>query len=221
MSLGPEGIAFLKRLKRNNKREWFQAHQAEYHEQLKLPARQTVEELRALIQPLYPQLEMSPRSVYRINRDTRFSEDKTPYKTWVGFYFWDRRFAKDQAPGLYIGMDPTGIALGGGCYRFESMQRAIFRERVMDGASLESFARALVPLKKTRFELKGRELKKIPRGYDPDHPHAQYLLHNGLFASKELDFPKSFGSSRFSRELARLLEPTVPLMRWFADNLPR
>ncbi|NDD90533.1 DUF2461 domain-containing protein [bacterium] len=212
-------IRFLKALKRNNRREWFDAHRKEYEQAVKLPARQWVAELRPLLIKLSPHLEISPRSIYRINRDTRFSDDKTPYKTWVGFSFWDRRFKKDQAPGYYFGIDPTGFALGAGIYRFEPLQRAVFRERLVEEFSGQSFASAIKPLKRARFELKGRELKKIPQGYDPWHPLADYLRHNGLYASKEFDFPSSFGTAKFTRDVVRCLEPCAPLMAWLSEHL--
>ncbi|MEN9723570.1 MAG: hypothetical protein RJB38_1556 [Pseudomonadota bacterium] len=214
-------IRFLRALKRNNRKEWFDAHRQEYEQALKLPARQWVSELRPLLIQLSPHLEISPRSIYRINRDTRFSDDKTPYKTWVGFLFWDRRFQKEQAPGYYVGIDPTGIALGAGVYRFESLQRAVFRERLVEEFSGQAFALAMKPLKRARFELRGRELKKIPQGYDPKHPLADYLRHNGFYASKEFDFPSSFGTSKFARDLVRFLEPCAPLMAWLGEHLRR
>lgn len=212
-------LRFLKSLKRNNTREWFDAHRDEYEASVKVPVRNLVAELRPLLLKRFPHLEVSPKSVYRINRDTRFSDDKTPYKTWIGCLFWDRRFARNEGPALYLGMDSTGITMGGGIWRFESLQRAIFRERVTTDPSERSFGIAIQASKRSGFELMGKELKKVPQGFDPDHPHVEYLKHNGLYASKELDMPKSFGTARFARDLARLFEPCAPITGWLASEL--
>lgn len=218
-NLGQPMVKFLKALKRNNKREWFHSHQEQYELSIKRPARVWLEQFRPLVIKSFAQLEVSPRSIYRINRDTRFTDDKTPYKTWIGFLFRDRRFAKDLAPALYVGMDPTGIALGAGIWRFEGTQRAVFRERVTTEPGAAEFMQASRELKRAGFEVMGRDLKKIPKGYDPDHPNAPYLLHNGLYASRELDFPKSFGTARFASDLARILSPCRGLMEWMARHL--
>ncbi len=212
-------LRFLKRLKRNNTREWFDQHRDEYEATIKIPVRKLVAELRPLLVSRLPHLEVSARSVYRINRDTRFSDDKTPYKTWVGCLFWDRRFKRNEGPALYLGLDPTGIAIGGGIWRFEPLQRAIFRERVTTPPSESEFASAASRAKKAGYELLGRELKKVPAGYDPDHPHVDFLLHNGLYASRELDMPSGFGGPRFAPQLAKLFDPCVPLMGWLASEI--
>lgn len=218
-TLGQPMVKFLRALKRNNKREWFHSHQQEYELSIKRPARAWLEEFRPLILKSFAQLEVSPRSIYRINRDTRFTDDKTPYKTWIGFLFRDRRFAKEIAPALYLGMDPTGIAMGAGIWRFDPLQRAVFRERVTCEPGASEFAQAVRALGRPGFEVMGRELKKIPKGYDPEHPNADFLLHNGLYASKELDFPKAFGTPRFATEIARLFEPCRGIMEWMARQL--
>ncbi len=219
--LGEPAIKFLRSLKRHNTREWFDSHRDQYEHDLRDPARRLAEELRPLLSPRFPWLEISGRSLFRINRDTRFSDDKTPYKTWIGYWFRDRRFDKDWSPGLYLGLDPTGLALGGGIWRFQSLQRAIYRERISQAPSDTGFSNALAPLERAGFELKGRDLKKIPRGYDPEHSNAEYLLHNGLYAAKEIDFPKSFGTPRFAADVAKRLEPCKDLIDWMAAQLPK
>jgi len=217
--LNQDTIRFLKRLKRNNTREWFDAHRKEYEQVVRAPSRRLVDELAPLLRVKFPHLEVSHRSIYRINRDTRFSDDKTPYKTWIGFLFRDRRFDKESAPALYLGLDHTGLALGAGIWRFESLQRAVFRERVVHEPTQSAFAHAIFQAKKSGFELLGKELKKVPAGYDIDHPHADFLMHNGFYASLELDMPKSFGTDLFAKELLKRFESIAPLLQWMSSNL--
>lgn len=217
--LDSSSLRFLRGLKRNNTREWFDAHRSEYEAAIKLPIRRLVSELRPLLIPRLPHLEISPRSVYRINRDTRFSDDKTPYKTWLGCLFWDRRFKRNEGPALYLGLDPTGIAIGGGIWRFEPLQRAVFRERVTTRPSEVSFREAVSRARRNGYEMLGKELKKVPVGFDPDHPNVEFLLHNGFYASRELDMPSGFGTPRLAGQIARLYEPCVPIMNWLASEL--
>ncbi len=219
--LGEPAVRFLRALKRNNRRDWFDAHRDRYEVELKKPAKRLAEDLRPLLSPHYPWLEFSNKALFRINRDTRFSDDKTPYKTWMGYWFRDRRFDKEWASGLYLGLDPTGLALGCGIWRFQSLQRSIFRERITQSPSEMSFVRAIDALEQAGFEMKGRDLKRIPAGYDPDHVNAPFLRHNGLYAAKEIDFPKSFGTARFASDLAKLFKPCSELLDWMATQLPR
>lgn len=217
--LDASSLRFLRSLKRNNTRQWFDAHRDEYEATIKAPVRKLVSDLRPLLSSKLPHLEVTPRSVYRINRDTRFSDDKTPYKTWVGCLFWDRRFKRNEGPALYLGLDPTGIAIGGGIWRFEPLQRAVFRERVTTAPSDHSFGVAVKKARRSGFELMGRELKKVPPGFEPEHPNVEFLMHNGLYASRELDMPSGFGSPRFAGQIAKLYEPCIPLMNWLASEL--
>ncbi|MGB2870076.1 MAG: TIGR02453 family protein, partial [Bacteroidota bacterium] len=83
-----EGIAFFKKLKRNNSREWFEKHKGEYEEQVKLPMQCLVAALRPHFARFAPEYELNPkRAIFRIYRDVRFSKDKTPYKTHVAAHF--------------------------------------------------------------------------------------------------------------------------------------
>ncbi|MBU6375425.1 MAG: TIGR02453 family protein [Bdellovibrionales bacterium] len=190
-NLDESSLRFLKRLKRNNTREWFDQNREEYEATIKIPVRKLVAELRPLLLSRLPHLEVSPKSVYRINRDTRFSDDKTPYKTWIGCLFWDRRFKRNEGPALYLGLDPTGIAIGGGIWRFEPLQRALFRERVTTFPSERTFADAASRAKRAGYKLLGREL----------------------------DMPSGFGGHRFASQIAKLYEPCVPLMSWLASEI--
>ena len=96
-------LTFLRTLKRNNRREWFNAHRDDYEALVRQPMTAIVERLADDFRAFAPELVASPRlSMYRIYRDTRFSENKTPYKTHVGAVFPTRGLAKHEGAGLYF-----------------------------------------------------------------------------------------------------------------------
>jgi uncharacterized protein (TIGR02453 family) len=214
----PRTIRFLRALKRNNRRPWFEAHRDNYEAWIRTPAKAWVEALREPMARINPNLAVGPRSVGRIYRDTRFSPDKTPYKTYVSFSFDDRRFGKEFTPGCYMGFDPTGIAYGTGIYSFNTIQRELFRARITEGPLAERFTHVVSGLKKgKRFEPRGLALKNIPKGYDPEHPNAEFLKYNGFYVVHEEDLPAAFYSPRILKHAMGILAQTRPLQDWMAD----
>src|SRR5499425_2247962 len=122
-------ISFLKRLKRNNRREWFNARRDEYEAAVRQPMITIVERLAVDMRVIAPELLVSPKhSIYRIYRDTRFSENKQPYKTHVAASFWDRELGKGGGAGMYFHISTDGVWIGGGMYAPEAPQLHRVRE---------------------------------------------------------------------------------------------
>ena len=113
----PAALKFLRALKRNNRREWFNAHRDDYEAHVRQPMTVIIERLGVDFRAFAPELVASPRvSLYRIYRDTRFSENKTPYKTHVAAVFPTRGLAKHEGAGLYFHVSPEEVWVGGGMY---------------------------------------------------------------------------------------------------------
>ena len=113
----PRALTFLRALKRNNDREWFKARKEQYDELLRAPMLAIIEQLALDFQSFAPDLVASPKvSMYRIYRDTRFSEDKSPLKTHVAAMFPCRGLAKNEGAGLYFHVALDGVWVGGGMY---------------------------------------------------------------------------------------------------------
>ena len=132
----PQLFGFLSDLSGNNRRDWFQANKARYEADVLSPA---VDLVNQLVQPLTkhaPMLIVSPKrhggSVMRIYRDTRFSQDKTPYKTAVGVSFRHEADGTIHAPGVYLHLDPLGSFLGVGCWRPEKVALAAIRSAIQE-----------------------------------------------------------------------------------------
>jgi uncharacterized protein (TIGR02453 family) len=124
-------LSFLRRLKRNNRREWFNAHREEYERDVRDPMIAVIERLAVDFRSFAPDLVASPkRSLYRIYRDIRFSEDKKPYKTHVAAVFPCRDLPKHEGAGMYFHVAPDGVWVGGGLWAPQTPQLQIIREHV-------------------------------------------------------------------------------------------
>jgi uncharacterized protein (TIGR02453 family) len=155
---------FLAELKFNNERAWFIANKTRYETDVKEPFQRFVVELSPNVSRLnkaytYPK-------AFRIHRDTRFAKDKTPYKTHAGAQFRHRAAGQDvHAPGFYLHLEPGESFGGGGIWRPESGPLKSVRERIArKDPSWMSLRRSKLPL------WDGDELKRAPKGFDPDHP---------------------------------------------------
>src|SRR5438128_3339918 len=116
-ALPKEGLKFLGSLKRNNNREWFQKHKSIYETQVKQPMESLIEFMATEFQRFAPEMVASPKaSAYRIHRDTRFSKDKSPYKTHVAAVFPRAGLGKHEGAGFYLHITPTELLIGGGLY---------------------------------------------------------------------------------------------------------
>src|SRR5918995_2505407 len=114
-------LAFLRALKRNNKREWFTPRKAEYEQHVREPMVAVIEQLARDFRRFAPELEASPKtSIFRIYRDTRFSEDKTPYKTAIAAAFRFRGLPRGESAGLYVEVTHGWVWCGGGAHSPET-----------------------------------------------------------------------------------------------------
>ncbi|HMD14040.1 MAG TPA: DUF2461 domain-containing protein, partial [Bacteroidota bacterium] len=177
-----EGITFLRRLKKNNNRDWFAKHKKEYEEFVKLPMQSLIVMLQGPMMTIAPEFEFNPkRSLFRIYRDTRFSKDKTPYKTHVSAIFHPKGHWEESA-GYYLHIEPGEIYLGGGIYMPDGIQLKKIRTAIATRAN--EFL-AIVENKhfKNRFGiLEGSKLQRNPQGFRPDHPLIEWLKYKQFYA---------------------------------------
>jgi uncharacterized protein (TIGR02453 family) len=218
----PEGLTFLRRLKKNNNRPWFQKHKQEYEELLLLPMRSLIATLAAEMAGVAPEIEFNPRrSIFRIYRDVRFSKNKDPYKTNIAAVFkWRGMKGATEAPGLYLGIELEEIYIGGGVYLPSGDQLKAFRrsmaERPEDFLSVvnnRNFRR--------RFGgIEGERLQRVPAGFPPDHPMREHLKHKQFYAGVELK-PDACLHPRFVRQAVDTYVGVLPLVRWLARAMER
>jgi uncharacterized protein (TIGR02453 family) len=216
----PAALRFLRELAEHNDREWFEAHRAEYESLLLEPARDFVEAMGPALATLRDDLNADPRvngSIFRINRDTRFSRDKRPYKAHLDLWFWQGEGPSRARPGFGLRLTPERLGLGIGKHHFEPELLARYREAVVDprrGADLEA---AVGRAEAAGYELGTPRYKRVPAGFDSTHPRADLLRRDGLFAGVELGHPPELHSSALPGFCAVRFADAAPLVDWLAD----
>ena len=213
-------LAFLADLAENNDKAWFEANRADYEEHLMAPARACVQALGPRLQAMVPNIHAEPKvngSIMRINRDTRFSRDKSPYRPWLGLWFWQGEGRSRERPGFYFQLGAETLILGAGTHTMSPRQLERYRNAVVDaerGLALRAIVDRLT--KNDTFDLGGRHYKRMPRGYDTDHPNADLLLHNGLYAGRTVPVPAALHLPAAVDYCADVYENFAPLLSWLA-----
>lgn len=216
----PRSLAFLRALKRNNDRDWFRERKAQYEDHLKAPMLAVIEQLATDFQSFAPSLVATPKCIYRVYRDTRFSDDKAPLKTNIAASFPWRGLPRHEGAGLYIEVAPRWVWVGGGMYAPGTSQLAVVREHI---AANHTRLRAIVEspgFRKAVGALEGSKLLRVPRGYEKDHPAAEYLRHRQFLAAKE--FPPEFAyDPKFYAAVLGVFKHVAPLIRFLNEPLTR
>ena len=218
----PETFDFLKGLAKNNSKTWFDEHRDDYEQNHLAPAKAFVEAIAPGLKKISKTINAEPRvngSIFRINRDVRFSKDKRPYKTTLDLWFWEGEKRGWEASGFYLRLMPDGFMAGAGLHGFVPEQLKAYRAAVLD----EKAGAALV---KTVQKLDGLKLgqptrKKVPRGLPADHPRAQFLLLDGLHCSYEAPLPKAVHTAKFVAQCLDIFARAHPLSVWLAKYVTK
>jgi uncharacterized protein (TIGR02453 family) len=212
-------LRFLRALKRNNDREWFRARRDEYERAVRGPMIAVIEQLAVDFAGFAPELIASPKaSLYRIYRDTRFSEDKSPLKTQISASFRWRGLPKGGGAGLYLEVNPGWVWMGGGFYAPEAPHLVRIREHLST-----TYPEIHRLVRKPAFtqavgSLDGERLTRVPRGFAKEDPSAEYLKYKHYLAGRE--FPPDFATSAaFYPTLVRTFKAIMPLVRFLNEPL--
>jgi uncharacterized protein (TIGR02453 family) len=213
-----ETVRFFTALRKNNNKEWFDRNRETYDRHVMAPAKLFVTAMGERLKKIAPHIVAVPmvnKSIFRINRDTRFSLDPTPYKTNLGIYFWDGVRSRMESSGFYFHLEPPDLMVGGGMYIIPDNLLGRFRKAVFDaksGAEIRKIVTAIRAI--PGFSLGGEHYKRVPAGFDPAHSNAALLKHKGLYASFEAKIPAEFFSARLVDYCFERFEPLAPLHRW-------
>ncbi|HMM67312.1 MAG TPA: DUF2461 domain-containing protein [Dokdonella sp.] len=178
---------FLRDLKANNNRAWFAQNKPRYEEVLRQPFLQLIADLQAPLARISPHYVADPRSqggsLFRIHRDTRFANDKTPYKTWAGARMFHERARQVDAPSFYLHVEQGDCFVGGGIWHPQSESvkriRAFLANNPaawMKATRSKAFA--------SHFAMGGSSLIRPPRGFDPDHELIDDIKRKDFVASE-------------------------------------
>ena len=215
----PETLGFLRQLKRNNNREWFQAHKDVYEGKVKAPMTDLVLALGCALEPLAPELIVDPkRAIYRIYRDLRFSPDKRPYKTHISAIFVPRGIPKKTGACLYFHIEPAEIVVAGGVYMPDAQALRVLRRHIADRWEELEAITLKRSFKRLFGELQGDRLIRVPPGYPADHPAA------GVLRQKQFHVVRSepaalAGGPKLLPRLLTLFSAMLPLVRFLNEPL--
>ena len=212
-------LKFLRALKRNNDREWFRSRKDEYERHVRAPMLAVIEQLARDFRRFAPELIASPKaSLYRIYRDTRFSEDKTPLKTNAAAVFPWKGLARHEGAGLYFEVAPGWVWIGGGMYAPQPPHLVKVREHIVETwPEIRRITRSTAFVKGVET-LHGDRLTRVPRGFAADHPAVEFLKHRQFLASRE--FPTELATNTdFYPTLLSTFTAIVPLVRFLNEPL--
>ena len=215
----PGTLKFLRGLKRNNRRDWFLAHRDAYETDVRAPMTAIIERLAIDFRGFAPELVASPKSsMYRIYRDTRFSENKAPYKTHVAAVFPTRGLAKHEGAGLYFHVSPGEVWIGGGMYAPQMPQLQAVREHIARNVKRLRTIVESPAFRRQIVRLEGEQLQRVPRGFPRDHEAAEFLKFRQFLAGRE--FPPALAASpRFYSTLLSVFRRVAPLARFLNEPL--
>ncbi len=222
-----ETIEFYRQLEHNNNREWFEAHKQDYLEYVQKPSLAFITAMGERLKEISSNIVYDTRtngagSLMRIYRDIRFSPDKTPYKTNLGIVFWEGEGKKSENPGFYFHVAPYGIGFFSGMYGFNKQMLNAYRAAVIDDTLGVELVEVINNIQSSGYETGGEHYKRVPHSFDPDHPRADLLKYNTLYASITDLNPELMTQPEFMDVAFGHWKNMAPLHRWLvkvASNL--
>lgn len=206
----PEALKFLRGLERNNRREWFQPRKEIFETKLKAPMMDLVEAINAELPGFAPEHINDPKqALYRIYRDTRFSPDKTPYKTHLAAIFPRRGQGKHSSAGFYIHLSTKSFGIAAGVYM--PGPEELFGMRNWIAAHHEALRKAARKPEKLMGKLHGEELTRVPKGFDPKHPAGDLIRMKSWLYWTELDL-KLAESPKLLGEVLKRFRAAAPVV---------
>mgnify|MGYP002637586675 CR=1 FL=1 len=216
-----ETFDFLEGLTDNNSKIWFDRHRKEYQAHYMTPAKLFVEAMGERLGAMDPHISAVPqvnKSIFRINRDVRFSKDKTPYRNHIDLLFYEGT-GRRSGSGFFFRLLSDRVILGAGIHQFDTNGLKKFRAAVVrDGEALR-ISGILEALKNQGYEVGEAHYKTVPPGYG-DRKDNDLLKYNSLHASCETavsDLSDLIRSADFSDWCADHYERLQPLHRWLSD----
>jgi uncharacterized protein (TIGR02453 family) len=210
---------FLKGVKRHNNREWFQAHKEQYEGVVRDPSLRFIADFAPHLRRFAPRFAAIPKatggSLFRIYRDTRFSANKSPYKTHVGIHFPHRQVGRDKrvhAPVYYLHLEPGGCFAGAGLWHPDAPTLRAVRDAIVEHP--DEWAR----IRRAGILNSGDTLRSTPRGYDSGHPFIEDLKRTDFLSVVNLSERRVCGSG-FPVELAAAWKRMNPLMEFLTEAL--
>ncbi len=217
-------LEFFEALEQHNDREWFKDHRAAFESAVLAPARRYVEAMGERLRRMVPEIHAEPmvdKSIFRLHRDTRFSNDKRPFKTHLGIFLWEGEGRKLDCPGFYLHLEKDGLLIGGGNHCFSKDLLQAYREAVDDDETGPALERILDEAE-ARFPAGMDDAyKRVPRGYPRDHPRAELLKKKGVTLGEKTPVPTALHTREAIDYVFERFDKMVPLHKWLVEMTTR
>ena len=217
-----EFFSFFENLKKNNSKEWFEKNRQDYDKYVLHPSREYVIEMGKKLRQIAPEINAIPqinKSLFKINKDVRFSKDKSPYKTYMGIWLWEGNRKRMESSGFYLHVENKILFIGVGIKMFPARVLERYRQAVVDNKLGVELKKAVKKVSDQGYLVNGKHYKKVPRGYQADHSNAEFLLYNGLTARVETKVPDAFFSDAIVDYAYSHYRNMLPLHRWLIKVL--
>jgi len=210
----PEMAKFLRSLKRNNRREWFQPRKHLFDQHVKEPMLQLIDAINADLAKFAPEYVTEPKSaIFRIYRDTRFSADKTPYKTHIAGSFSRRGSERLGTGGFYFSISHDAIEVAAGIWHPDRDVTLLVRNHIAETYAELNRILADKKSRKLAGELKGGALSRSPKGFDPEHPAAEFIKMKDWVLEAALD-PGLATTPQLHRAIVERFRAMAPLLTY-------
>lgn len=205
-----EALSFFQTLGRNNRREWFQPRKEIFELRVRMPMLELVDAINGHLARFAPTHINEPKkAVYRIYRDTRFSSDKTPYKTHIAAIFPRKGQGKHASAGLYVAISAKEVEVAGGLYMPGPEELIAVRSWMAENH--RAFLKAAKAPQKLMGELQGTSLQRVPKGFSADHPAADLLKMKQWLYFVTLD-PKLATTPKLLPEVIARFKAMMPVL---------
>ena len=216
--LRQETFAYLRALAAHNDRDWFEAHRADYKRDWLEAGLDLIAALAPFCEGMEPRLLAVPKlnqSLRRINRDTRFSKDKTPYEPRLHLIL-STGPAFNKVPGMHIVVTPEGLGYGAGHYGLEAEALDRMRARICNPKERSALLKALDAAREVESEIDPPDLARVPKGYDAAPEWDHLLRRKGMIVRTQTDLPPPYWlfTPVAPEKLARITRAHLPLLDW-------
>lgn len=217
-----ETFAFLAGIGANNEKAWFDANRRLYDAGYVDAGKAFVEAVGPELRKLSPAVQYEPKigaSLMRVNRDTRFSRNKQPYKDHLDLFFWHGDRKGFTQPGFFLRLTAESVWCGSGMHHFEGDLLTRYRDAVVDARSGKALVAAIERVEAAGdYGIGSMPRKTVPRGYDRESPRAKYLLWEGLPAMAQMTVDEA-RQPDFSNRVLIHFRNTWPIGQWLLDEV--
>jgi uncharacterized protein (TIGR02453 family) len=178
----PKAVTFLRQLRKNNSRDWFQPRKPQFDELLHKPMLDLTGRIADKMRGFAVDYVRDPaKAVHRIYRDVRFSRDKSPYKTNISAMFFRAGLSKNATAGFYFSVSPDGVDIAGGLYMPGPAELLAIRKAILHDPATFQKQIDSKPLRKVMGDCQGEGMVRLPKGFETTDPRAMPLIRRKQF----------------------------------------